>query len=104
MGGRACIRGLRITVAQLLSRVAEGATTEQLLIEYPDLEPEDIRQALIYARGLPANASSRRNTVRFLIDMNLSPVIASGLQSFGHDAVHAYPRCRAAHSQRPSCL
>ena len=52
MGGRACIRGLRITVAQLLSRVAEGATTEQLLIEYPDLQPEDIRQALTYAAWL----------------------------------------------------
>jgi uncharacterized protein (DUF433 family) len=52
MGGRACIRGLRITVAQLLFRVAEGATTEQLLIEYPDLEREDIRQALTYAAWL----------------------------------------------------
>ena len=52
MGGRACIRGLRITVAQLLSRVAEGTTTEQLLTEYPDLQAEDIRQALTYAAWL----------------------------------------------------
>ncbi len=52
MGGRACIRGLRITVAHLLSRVAEGATPDQLFIEYPDLEAEDIRQALTYAAWL----------------------------------------------------
>ncbi|MCU0838221.1 MAG: DUF433 domain-containing protein [Rhodospirillales bacterium] len=52
MGGRACIRGLRITVAHLVSRVAEGATAEQLLAEYPDLEAEDIRQALTYAAWL----------------------------------------------------
>jgi uncharacterized protein (DUF433 family) len=52
MGGRACIRGLRITVAQIVSRVAEGATTEQLLTEYPDLQAEDVRQALTYAAWL----------------------------------------------------
>lgn len=52
MGGRACIRGLRITVAHLLSRIAEGMTTEQLLREYPDLQAEDIRQALTYAAWL----------------------------------------------------
>jgi uncharacterized protein (DUF433 family) len=52
MGGRACIRGLRITVGHLVSRMAEGATPQQLLAEYPDLEAEDIRQALTYAAWL----------------------------------------------------
>lgn len=52
MGGRACIRGLRITVAHLLSRIADGSTTEQLLTEYPDLQPADIRQVLAYAAWL----------------------------------------------------
>jgi uncharacterized protein (DUF433 family) len=52
MGGRACIRGLRITVALLVSLVAEGETTKAILADYPDLEPDDIRQALGYAAWL----------------------------------------------------
>lgn len=49
MGGRACIRGMRITVSLIVNLVANGMTTEQILKEYPDLEPEDIKQALQYA-------------------------------------------------------
>ncbi len=49
MGGRACIRGMRITVGNVVSLVAEGATTDEILADYPDLEAEDVRQALAYA-------------------------------------------------------
>ena len=49
MGGRACIRGMRITVALILNLVANGMTTEEIIRAYPYLEPEDIRQALCYA-------------------------------------------------------
>ncbi len=49
MGGRACIRGLRITVGLVLSLLADGATPAEILADYPDLEAEDIRQALGYA-------------------------------------------------------
>ncbi|HXP05435.1 MAG TPA: DUF433 domain-containing protein [Stellaceae bacterium] len=52
MGGRACIRGLRITVGLIVSLVADGASREEILQDYPDLEPEDIRQALAYAAWL----------------------------------------------------
>lgn len=52
MGGRACIRGMRITVALIVNMVANGMTTEEILKEYPDLEAEDIRQALQYAAFL----------------------------------------------------
>ena len=52
MGGRACIRGLRMTVSMVVNLVANGMTTEEILKEYPDLEPEDIRQALQYAASL----------------------------------------------------
>jgi uncharacterized protein (DUF433 family) len=52
MGGRACIRGMRITVSLIVNLVANGMTTEEILKEYPDLEPEDIRQALQYAATL----------------------------------------------------
>lgn len=46
MGGRACIRGLRITVATVVSLIAEGASLQEILADYPDLAAEDIRQAL----------------------------------------------------------
>jgi uncharacterized protein (DUF433 family) len=52
MGGRACIRGLRITVGLVVSLIAEGASEEQILRDYPDLERGDIRQALAYAAWL----------------------------------------------------
>ena len=49
LGGRACIRGLRITVALVVNLVANGLTVERILAEYPALEAEDVRQALQYA-------------------------------------------------------
>jgi uncharacterized protein (DUF433 family) len=52
MGGRACIRGLRITVGLIVSLVAEGVSCVDILGDYPDLEREDIRQALAYAAWL----------------------------------------------------
>lgn len=52
MGGRACIRGLRITVSLVLNLIANGKTTPEILNEYPDLEIEDVRQALHYAAWL----------------------------------------------------
>jgi len=52
MGGRACIRGMRITVALVLNLVANGMTIEEIIRHYPYLEPEDVRQALRYAAWL----------------------------------------------------
>ena len=49
MGGVPCIRGLRIPVATVVGMVAEGMTTDEILRAYPDLEREDIREALEYA-------------------------------------------------------
>jgi uncharacterized protein (DUF433 family) len=49
MGGRACLRGMRITVAHVVNMVANGMTAKEMLEEYPDLQPEDIQQALQYA-------------------------------------------------------
>ncbi len=49
MGGRACLRGMRITVAHVVNMVANGMTAKEILEEYPDLQPEDIQQALQYA-------------------------------------------------------
>ena len=52
MGGQACIRGLRIPVATVVRCVASGMSTSEILEAYPDLEPEDITQALQYAADL----------------------------------------------------
>ena len=52
MGGRACIRGMRIPVSVIVSQVAHGATFEEILEDYPDLERADIQQALEYAAWL----------------------------------------------------
>jgi len=52
MGGRACIRGMRITVSILVGQIANGAAVEEILEDYPELEPEDIKQALEYAAWL----------------------------------------------------
>jgi len=52
MGGRACIRGMRITVSLVVNLVANGMSTDDIIREYPDLQPEDVRQALSYASAL----------------------------------------------------
>jgi uncharacterized protein (DUF433 family) len=52
MGGRACIRGMRITVAVIVGQVAHGAPFEEILEGYPDLEREDVEQAVEYAAWL----------------------------------------------------
>ena len=52
MGGRACIRGMRIPVSVIVSQVAYGASNDEILREYPDLEREDISQVLQYAAWL----------------------------------------------------
>ena len=49
MAGAPCIRGLRIPVATVVGMVADGMTTEEILKAYPDLEEEDIREALRFA-------------------------------------------------------
>ena len=49
MGGRACLRGMRITIAHVVNMVANGMTAKDILEEYPDLQPEDIQQVLQYA-------------------------------------------------------
>ena len=52
MGGRACIRGIRIPVSVIVSQIAMGAAFDDVLREFPDLEREDIHQALSYATDL----------------------------------------------------
>ena len=65
MGGVPCLRGLRIPVATVVGMIADQMTQEEILRAYPDLEPEDIREALAFAadavreRELPAGCARR---------------------------------------------
>mgnify|MGYP001583838592 CR=1 FL=1 len=52
MGGRACIRGMRMPVSIIVGQIAGGATFQEILDDYPFLEEDDIRQALEYAAWL----------------------------------------------------
>jgi uncharacterized protein (DUF433 family) len=52
MGGRACIRGMRMTVSLVVNLVANGMSATDIIGQYPELEAEDIRQALQYASAL----------------------------------------------------
>ena len=49
MGGKPCIRGLRVTVGTIVGLLATGKTSKEILQAYPYLEEEDIHEALIYA-------------------------------------------------------
>jgi uncharacterized protein (DUF433 family) len=49
MGGKACIRGMRVTVGMLVSQVGAGRSVQEILADYPYLELEDVMQALRYA-------------------------------------------------------
>lgn len=49
MGGKPCIRGLRVTVGTIVGLVASGRSTAEILQAYPYLEEDDVRQALAYA-------------------------------------------------------
>ncbi len=54
MGGKACIRGMRVTVGMIVGQVGAGRSIDALLADYPYLEREDVLQALRYAAWLAA--------------------------------------------------
>ena len=62
MGGKPCIRGLRVTVGTIVGLVAAGRTISEILAAYPYLEEEDIREALSYAAWRPTACASNEST------------------------------------------
>jgi uncharacterized protein (DUF433 family) len=52
MGGKACIRGMRVTVGMIVGQIGAGRSIDELIAEYPYLERDDILQALRYAAWL----------------------------------------------------
>ncbi len=49
MGGKACIRGMRVTVGMIVGQISAGSSIDEVLLDYPYLEREDVMQALRYA-------------------------------------------------------
>jgi uncharacterized protein (DUF433 family) len=52
MGGKACVRGMRVTVGMIVGQIGAGHSIDEILVDYPYLEREDIMQALQYAAWL----------------------------------------------------
>jgi uncharacterized protein (DUF433 family) len=52
MGGKACIRGMRVTVGMIVGQIGAGHSFDEVLVNYPYLEREDVFQALLYAARL----------------------------------------------------
>lgn len=73
IGGKACIRGMRIPVSVIVGQIAHGATFEEILEDYPDLEREDIQQAIEYAAWLTKEEVHTvwAKGMRFLADVGI---------------------------------
>ncbi len=61
MGGKPCIRGLRVTVGTILGLLASGHSRERILQAYPYLEPEDIDASLAYAAQCGISAKEKQS-------------------------------------------
>lgn len=89
LGGRACIRGMRIPVSVIVGQIAHGATFEEIPEGYPNLERGDIEQVIRYAARLTWNRPiSHRGRMRFLADTGVDGRIAEWLRRQGRDATH----------------
>jgi uncharacterized protein (DUF433 family) len=81
-GGRPCIRGMRIRVKDVLDLLAAGASADEILQDYPDLEAEDIKACLQYAAAQANHAvlrvlNERRNSARLESVSNPASAICS---------------------------
>jgi uncharacterized protein (DUF433 family) len=100
MGGKFCVRGMRVTVGTIVGLVASGHLDTEILAAYPYLEEEDIRQALAYAAWrieeieVPPSSS-----MKLLIDMNLRPLWVEFLARSGFESplVPCWPGVGARH-------
>ena len=90
MGGKACIRGMRVTVGTVVGLLADGRSPAEILQVYPYLEREDIDQSLAYAAWRLEERSPPLHAMRpkLLVDMNLSPEWILALEKHGWQAMH----------------
>ena len=91
--GKPIIRDMRISVELILSLLSQGASHEELMDDYPDLEEEDILACIAYAHAVIAGDSSGAGIggigMNFLVDRCAGRRLTQWLQSQGHDALDA---------------
>lgn len=89
IGGKPCVRGMRVTVGTIVGLVASGHTFAEILAAYPYLEGKEIRQALAYAAWRVEEIEvPLPGRMKFLVDMNLSPLWVSFFACRGFESVH----------------
>ena len=71
MQGQACIRGMRIPVSLVVNLLSNGKSEDQIIGDFPDLEPEDIRQSLKYAAHLSREAATTNGKVVSPVDRHI---------------------------------
>lgn len=90
MGGRACIRGMRVTVSLVLNLVANGMSSKEIIEAYPYLDADDVAQSLRYAAWLvdedegddsedseDASITEQINKICAEVDTSLDPALAA---------------------------
>ena len=87
--GKPCIRGMRITVYDVLDYLASDMSVEEILRDFPDLTHEDIRACLAFAADRERPAYVCFFGMRFLYDQNLSYRLAADLEDLYPDSLHA---------------
>ena len=80
MGGKPCIRGMRVTVGMIVEALAAGRSVGDLLADFPYLEERDIRKAPAYASGLAQDGICARQLMRLPLDMNRT--VTRGFSSY----------------------
>ena len=80
MQGQACIRGMRIPVSLVVNLLSNGRSEDQIISDYPDLEPEDVRQSLKYAARMTREAETGKGEVINPLDghIAITPGVVSG--------------------------
>ena len=80
MQGQACIRGMRIPVSLVVNLLAHGKSTNDILAEYPDLEPQDVQQSLKYAARLASDTTDAKGEIIDPLDgrIAITPGVVSG--------------------------
>ena len=90
MGGKPCLRGMRVTVGTIVGLVASRHSNSEILAAYPYLEEDDIRQALAYAAWrVPEIEVLAGNVGQTLSSVNPPPAYALGSQSFQYNSASA---------------
>ena len=78
-GGKPCVRGLRITVYEVLEYLASDMTEEEILDDFPDLTREDLKACIAFAADREAQADDSAGRMKLLFDENLSYKLARAL-------------------------